>query len=144
VPEKAPDFHKAITQSKNKGRFGASVYVYSPEEYANMRLFQTEDGTAGLALKQDEDGVDIVSGYSSGGGNIYSLLQLAVEEGGTKLDAFDTVLPEIYSRAGFVEVDRVQWNEEFKPDGWDKEVFKRFNGGEPDIVFMRYQPEGEE
>jgi hypothetical protein len=140
TPERAPDFHKAISQSKANSKYGAAVYVYDEAEYADMRLFQTEDGSAGLAIKPDGD---IVSEYSSGGGNIYALLQLAVEMGGTKLDAFDTVLPEIYKHAGFVETERVSWDDAYAPEGWSKETFEEFNHGEPDIVFMVHQSQVE-
>jgi hypothetical protein len=69
-----------------------------------------------------------------------SILALAVQHGGRKLDAFDTVLPAIYSDNGFRAVARIPWNEEYKPEGWDKGTFKKFNGGKPDVVFMVYDP----
>jgi hypothetical protein len=132
-------FHSAISESKAASKYGAAVYVYTPEEYAQMRLFTTEDGSAGFAIKADGD---IVSVFSQGNvKNIgYTLLQLAVEQGGTKLDAFDTVLPIIYRAVGFAEVGRSPWNEEYKPDDWNYDTFAAFNGGRPDVVFMEYQP----
>jgi hypothetical protein len=131
------DYYSAMISSKEQSPFGAAVYVYSPEEYADMRLFQTPDGGSGFAVKPDGD---IVSVYSDGGGKVFSMLELAVQEGGTKLDAFDTVLPEIYEIAGFKEVDRDPWNPEVKPDDWDEKVFGEFNNGKPDIVYMKYRP----
>jgi hypothetical protein len=68
------------------------------------------------------------------------MLQLAVEEGGTKLDAFDTVLPDIYEIAGFKRVDSKPWDDQYMPEGWSKEAFSEFNKGEPDIVDMVYDP----
>ena len=63
-------------------------------------------------------------------------MQAAIDQGGRKLDAFDTVLPELYSKHGFKTIARDKWNEDYKPDGWDKDLFAEFNSGEPDIVYM--------
>lgn len=146
-----PDFHeltrgkaagklytRLINDSKQDNRFGASVYVYPENEYQDMRLFVTKDGMSGFALKGD----DIVSAFkspkSADRGVAFSMIRMAVALGGRKLDAFDTVLPSIYSVSGFKGVARMRWNDEFKPDDWNKETFKAFNGGEPDVVFMAY------
>jgi hypothetical protein len=135
----AAQFFGEITASKNASKFGASVYVYSQEEYAQMRLFTTEDGSAGFAIKSDGD---IVSVFSKGQHpNVaYALLNLATQLGGTKLDCFDTVLPKIYGAVGFVETGRDTWNEEYKPDGWDFDTFKAYNNGRPDVVYMAFDP----
>lgn len=130
-------FHEAISASKAASKYGAAVYVYPQEDYATFRLFMTEDGKGGFALKPDGD---IVSVFSGGGGSVHGMLTLALEEGGAKLDCFDTVLPEIYELNGFKEVGRDAWNEAYKPDDWDYETFKDYNNGRPDIVYMEYQP----
>jgi hypothetical protein len=132
-------FHQAILGAKT-GPYGAAVHAYEPGDYAGMRLFTTPDGKSGFALKGD----DIVSVFkhpsetASGVGS--TLMKLATEEGGRRLDAFDTTLPDLYSRSGFTAVARLKWNETYKPDGWDKATFKEFKGGEPDVVFMVYDP----
>ena len=131
-------YQQAIQKSKDASPYGAAVYVYPVEEYADMRLFLTGDGKAGFALKGD----DIVSVFSGPPhkGSANSSLQLAVQEGGRRLDAFDTVLPELYNVNGFQVVGRLKWNEDYKPDGWDKKTFFPFNNGEPDVVYMVYKP----
>jgi len=141
-PQDADLFQDAIQASKDKNKFGAAVTVYPESEYAKMRLFIAEDGKAGFALK----GNDIVSVFSEAPhvGASASMLQLAVQEGGRKLDAFDTVLPDLYFNAGFKIVSRTEFNEEFQPDGWDKKAFKDFNEGKPDVVFMVYDPNNTE
>ncbi len=137
TPENATRFQQAIQASAAASAFGAAVYVYPVEEYQQMRLFQTEDGMSGFAIKPDGD---IVSVFSDGGGKAYSMLALAVEQGGAKLDAFNTVLPKIYNVAGFRETSRDKWDDQYMPEGWDKATFKDFNHGEPDIVYMEYDP----
>ena len=149
----APDFHeltrgkaaarlysRLINDSKQGNRFGASVYVYPAEDYEGMRLFVTKDGMAGFALKGD----DIVSAFKSPKSNdrgvAFSMVRMGVALGGRRLDAFDTVLPSIYSVSGFRAIARMRWNDDYAPDDWSKETFKAFNNGEPDVVFMAYDP----
>jgi hypothetical protein len=135
----AARFHAAITAAK-AGKYAAAVNVYAPDDYKGMRLFLTADDKIGFALK----GNDIVSCFKSpdttAQGAAHVMLALAVQQGGRKLDAFDTVLPELYSKNGFRAASRLAWDESQKPAGWDKETFKAFNGGQPDVVFMVYDP----
>jgi len=101
-----------------------------------MRMFSTPEGDAGFALKGD----DIVSVFKHPKApyrNVTrSMLDLATSQGGRRLDAFDTVLPDIYSQSGFRAVSRLPFNDEYAPEGWDREVFKAHNGGRPDVVHM--------
>ncbi len=138
----AAAFVKAINSAKESTIFGKSVYVYSPEEYEQMKLFVTPDKKAGFAIKDDGDIVSVFNHSKSkyrGAGPI--MMMLAVQEGGRKLDAFDVVLPHIYSKAGFKIASRLPWSDDEAPDGWNKEDFASFNGGEPDVVFMYYEPD---
>jgi hypothetical protein len=131
--ENAGKFAEAITASKtNSGAVGAAVYVYPAEDYAGMRLFVSEDGKSGVAVKKDGD---IVSVFSSGGAG-RSVMELAVAAGGTKLDAFETILPEFYAAHGFVATSRLTWSDDQAPQDWDKAAFSKFNDGQPDVVFM--------
>jgi hypothetical protein len=97
-----------------------------------MRLFLSADAKSGVAVKPDGDIVSVFAANNSG----RALIELAVSAGGTKLDAFDTVLAHFYAPHGFVVASRMAWNNEFKPEGWDKQTFSAFNNGEPDVVFM--------
>ncbi len=157
--ESAEQFSSAIRAAKSSlGNMGESVYVYPIETsadpdgytetgYEEMRLFLTEDGTSGFALKEtDTDGVvDIVSVFNTEGGPNkginYPLIRLATEQGGNTLDAFDIYLPKLYSANGFRVRSRLKWDDDQAPDGWDKDAFKNYNNGEPDVVFMYYQPD---
>ena len=69
-------------------------------------------------------------------------MQLAIAQGGRTLDAFDTALPALYGVNGFRVVSRLPWDEGHNPKGWSKRKFKMYNNGEPDVVFMAYDPEG--
>lgn len=136
----ADGFRDSISALKENNPYAASVYVYDADEYADMRLFTTDDGKAGFALKGD----DIVSVYvrrdSAHRGCSAALMAQAVAQGGRRLDCFDTELPHVYARAGFSPVARIPWNEEYAPDGWQHSLYDDFNNGRPDVVFMAYEP----
>lgn len=134
--ENAQKFEKAIADNKAKLKFGAAVYIYPAQDYQGMKLFLAEDGQSGVAVKPDGD---IVSVFSTGGAG-RAVMELAVAAGGRKLDAFDTILPEFYAPHGFKAVARTKWNDDFAPDEWNKETFSEFNNGQPDVVFMVYDP----
>lgn len=106
-----------------------------------MRMFSTPEGDAGFALKGD-DIVSVFKHPSAPYRNVTkSMLDLATSQGGRRLDAFDTVLPKIYSQSGFRAVARLPFNDQYAPEGWDREHFKAFNGGRPDVVFMAHDPQ---
>lgn len=138
--EGAPAFRNAIDSIKTGNRYAAAVHVYDAEEYANMRLFVTDDGKAGFALKDDDVISVFVSPDSEYRGAAGSLIANAVAQGGRRLDCFDTVLPKIYAAEGFVPVARVPWNDDYAPEGWDYATFQKHNAGRPDVVLMAYDP----
>ena len=141
APADAGAYRDSIAALASSTPYAASVYVYSEPEYAQMRLLVTDDGRSGVALKDDE----IVSVFSRADGTHRgcgeSMLATAVAAGGRRLDCFDTVLPRVYSAAGFVPVARLRWNDEYAPDGWNYETYSAYNGGRPDVVFMAYDPD---
>ncbi|MEY4932672.1 MAG: hypothetical protein RLZZ403_992 [Pseudomonadota bacterium] len=146
APEGGSAFHEAIAKAKAADPIsGPAVTLYSPEDYASMRTFLTDDGSAGFAIKPDGD---IISVFNTVGGPHRrigpDMIQLAVQMGGRKLDAFDTVLPDLYSKAGFRAVARTRFSDEFAPEGWDRAAMQRFNKGRPDIVFMVWDPKHKE
>ncbi len=137
-PQSAEAFHTSISALKTDNPFAASVHVYDKADYAGWRMFLTNDGKAGFALKPDGDIVSVFSKGPEVKGAANTMLEIAKQAGGVKLDCFDTILPEIYGKHGFKAVARVPWNDEYAPEGWDKATFAKFNGGEPDVVFMVY------
>jgi hypothetical protein len=138
----AGKFHDAITAAKAANPFGASVDIHDAAEYAFMKTFLTPDGKAGFAVRDDGNIVSVFKHPDSTiKGFARSALTLATQVGGRKLDAFDTVLPHLYSESGFRAVARIPFDPKFAPPGWSKEQFGAFNGGKPDVVFMIYDPE---
>ncbi|WP_336883047.1 hypothetical protein [Rhodococcus globerulus] len=133
-------YREQMLELTHKNPHAASVHVYDETEYRQMRLLVTDDGKAGVALKDDE----IVSAFGhkdcAHPKAVQSMIRQATRLGGNRLDCFDTVLPTLYADAGFVPVARLAWNDDYAPDGWDYQQFGRFNGGRPDVVFMAYDP----
>lgn len=139
-PASAKLYHRLISEAQKANKAGAAVYVYDKKDYADMRLFLTEDGLTGFAIKGD----DLVSVFkhptSEARGVAIPLARMAVWLGARRLDAYDTVLPYLYSTAGFKVASRVKWSDEAASDNWDKTEFSAFNNGEPDVVFMYHDP----
>lgn len=132
-------FKKAIAKAKQSlGNDGASVEL--KDDYTDINLYLSEDGESGFGIKPNGD---IVSVFSSKKvkGRAHHLLEMAVYEGGGRqLDCFDIYLTKIYEMHGFKPVAKMKWNDEYIPEGWNKENFKKYNNGEPDVVFMAYDP----
>lgn len=137
-PKNATRFAELITAAKNAQKYGAAVHVYSPDEYSGMRLFTTKDGQAGFALKPNGDIVSVFSMPGSGNGR--AMMETAVAAGGRMLDCFNTILPGFYAPHGFKTVSRLTWDDSQAPAGWDKTGMADFNSGEPDVIFMVYDP----
>lgn len=137
-------FNRLMGDMKSAHPFGAAVDNYAPEKYGDMRLLMTDQGGAGAAV----DGGNITSVFrhpkSKDGGAGDFMLPLAIDQGGRRLDAFDTILPNLYSKHGFRPVSRVPFNPEYAPDGWDYERFGKFNEGQPDVMTMVLDPRGSE
>ena len=103
-------------------------------------MLMTIDGRAGAAVKKSGE---IAAVYSNSKQRkvAESLLSLAVQRGGTHLECFDTFLPKVYRRSGFVPVATIPFNREYAPDGWDYSEMAELSppSGEPDIVFMAHE-----
>lgn len=124
-----------LEQKAALGDTGAQVEVY-PRYTKDMRLFLSEDGQSGFAIKPDGDIVSVFSSSPESGRGTQMTL-LATQEGGRKLDAFDSFLPEkIYNPAGYEDVAAARWNPDYAPEDWPAE------GGTPDVATMVYRPRG--
>lgn len=137
-------YREMLIKSLEDNPHSASVTVHSAEEFGNMRMFITEDGSTGVTLTKE--------GFLGGGfsmsrpQNLPQLLILGIKEGATTAEAFDTILPDYYTSFGFKAVSRTAFNHKYRPlvkngnavKDWDYETYKKFNNGRPDIVFFIY------
>jgi hypothetical protein len=143
APEHAQSFSDALSAAKAANPWGDQVYQYPTEDYSAMKMFMTPDQKSGYAIKPDGDIVSVFKHPESPEkGFGVRALNHAVQNGGTKLDAFDTELPKIYAKAGFQEYARTPWDDAYAPPNWDYQKYGQFNGGKPDVVYMVHPQAG--
>ena len=139
-------FKNAIAKAKQSlGDYGASVEL--KDDYTDINLYLSEDGESGFGIKPNGDIVSVFSNSKAEGGRSAYMLEMAISQGGRQLDCFDIYLVEIYETHGFKPVAKMKWNDEYIPEGWNKDNFKDYNNGEPaltagrrHVVFMVYAP----
>lgn len=131
-------FKKAIAKAKQSlGDNGASVEL--KDDYKDINLYLSEDGESGFGIKPNGDIVSVFSSENVKGRSAH-MLEMAISQGGRQLDCFDIYLTKIYETHGFKPVAKMKWDDEYIPEGWNKDNFKDYNNGEPDVVFMVYDP----
>ena len=139
-------YREMMIEALETNKFKSSVTVHSAEDFSNMRLFVTEDGSTGITLTKD--------GFLGGAfgnpkadrpNNLAQMMLLGIKEGAITAEAFDTVLPNYYSMFGLKAVSRTAFNEEYRPlkingalEDWDYDTYHKFNKGKPDVVFFIY------
>ena len=129
----AQQFYEAIGESKAANKHGAFVTQHDLTEYEGMRTFTNTNGSVGVAVTEDGDIVSVFknTAKSKDKGAISSILFTALENGGKKLDNFNSpALSGFYLQHGFVPVARIAFNDDYAPDGWNNE-----RDGRPDILF---------
>ncbi len=130
------------------GPIGKSVDVYSPDEYAGMKMAMTPAGDAGYVVKPDGEVASVVKAKGAPIRDFAgAVLRRSEPQGGYWLNAFDTALPELYGRGGFRPVSRLPFAEDIARGDWGDEatdafmaVNARYSGGRPDLVFMARDP----
>lgn len=125
------EFYAAIGEAKRAHTFGAFVDQHTIEEYSHMRfLFLTLDDKAGIAITTDNNIVSVFNGGTQKG-VLKTLLPVAIEFGGNKLDNYDSgKLSGLYELYGFDPISKTPFDKTFAPEDWDYE-----RDGTPDIVF---------
>lgn len=134
-PSLASEFVNKLNETKES----------DPKQYWSVDNVSLEDAKQGTVIKTEAG-----YGFVSQDGDIKGVfkankesaektgdevLKKAVKAGGIKLDNFDGYLTKIYERNGFVIASRIPFNEEYAPEGWNKEAH-----GTPDVVAMVYDP----
>lgn len=105
-----------------------------------MRTFLSRDGKSGYAIEPTSGDIRNVfnrPGGTEGAGAVAVSRALARGGDGKILDAFDTNLGNFYRDMGFKETERLPWNAEYAPAGWDAAKY-----GTPDVMMMRHPSPG--
>lgn len=114
---------------------GSFLTVHPPEELTEHTLLTAADGRVGAAISPDGDAQNLFNNDGPPGMGS-EMVGTVADKGAITLDCYAGFLPELYEKYGFRETGRMEFNAEYAPEGWD---FDRF--GEPDVVFMAYQPD---
>jgi hypothetical protein len=135
MPSLAGEFVDKLNETKESDpKQYWSVDNVSLEDAKQGTVIKTEAGYGFVSQDGDIKGVfkaNKESAEKTGG----EVLKKAVKAGGIKLDNFDGYLTKIYERNGFRIASRIPFNEEYAPEGWEKEAH-----GTPDVVAMVYDP----
>lgn len=107
---------------------GLNLHLHPEGSHPGLRTFLTNDRESGVSVTPDGEMLNLFS-LPKGRGDL--LVAHAKSMGATHLDAYEGYLPSLYERNGFVEVDRVAWDDRYAPNGWD---YSR--SGRPDVVYM--------
>lgn len=109
-------------------------YVTLPENsdnYDNAKLILlSSDQQSGLVVTHTGDVVSVFNTGKGKRGVLKTIMPIAIENGGVKLDNFDGGLSRLYTQYGFEPVVKVKFNKDYAPVGWNYE-----QNGEPDVVF---------
>jgi hypothetical protein len=125
----APTFKQAISATTNRPQYLSDNPV---EDLAKSRLFLSDDGRVGYALSPDGYLGNIFNNGGPRGAGKEALIQ-ALTDGAKTGDCFDGFLTQLYTDAGFKEVKRVPWDDQYAPKGWNY-----LTDGRPDVVYLEY------
>ena len=139
APEAIPEVpfrtagYSEFEAAKNLNKRAENLAPKSEQEFARTRAFISEDGNTGYLIDANGDFGNLFSNAGAPKGAGKRAVVQAIEEGALTLDAYAQYLPEYYSKAGWVEVARNRFVDDFAPADWDYEKL-----GRPDVVHMAY------
>lgn len=110
-------FDIAIKNAKNANKNGACVDIHPKDELENFKLFLSDDGMAGVAVKPDGDITAVFKNSNSNAkGAVNDLIITARANGGVKMDCYGQFLVNSYEKCGYVPVARVPFNADYVDD----------------------------
>lgn len=134
----AEEFYSGFSRAR-AGEYGAFLSDFDSDYFANdnVRVYTAYDGKVGAALTDHGDGrIEVGSLFADSdapeGAGRDMLRFLVRERDANWLNNFDGPLTEFYRDEGFEVVERLPFDPEFAPEGWDYERF-----GRPDYVEMQ-------
>lgn len=110
----------------------------------NVRTFMNDNGTVGVGIAPDGDIVAVFKNKNGGPAKaLDTMMPIAIEQGGDRLDCYGEGLVKVYARYGFEPVARVEFNSEYANPGWDASKDEPFiyvmkhNGDSADTVAQK-------
>ena len=110
-------FDIAIKNAKNSNKNGGCVDTHPKNELETFKLFLSNDGMAGVAVKPDGDITAVFkNSNSSAKGAVNDLIITARANGGEKMDCYGQFLVNSYEKCGYVPVARIPFNADYVDD----------------------------
>lgn len=142
-PQSREVFAQGLAEAKaSQGPYGAAVDANPAEAYANQRVFVADNGQGYFSVAPSGE-INAVAGRKGSGirGLPDTALNVATQNGGRWLSVFDTDIAAKYADSGFKPVARVPFDPQYAPEGWDFNAMGKYNNGQPDVIFMEYDPD---
>ena len=140
-------YEQALTAGRNSDTVnGWCVTPKSAQELkdGNVRTFMNDNGTVGVGIAPDGDIVAVFKNKNGGPAKaLDTMMPIAIEQGGDRLDCYGEGLVKVYARYGFEPVARVEFNSEYANPGWDASKDEPFiyvmkhNGDSADTVVRK-------
>jgi len=110
-------FDIAINSAKRANKNGGCVDTHPKNELETFKLFLSNDGMAGVAVKPDGDITAVFkNSNSSAKGAVNDLIITARANGGEKMDCYGQFLVNSYEKCGYVPVARIPFNADYVDD----------------------------
>lgn len=109
-------FSQGLEKSRLANKFGCFVDGKTPEELSSAKMFMAPDGRTGCAVMADGDIVGVFNANPEKKGAVRPLLELAKQNGGTKMDCYGEDLVHMYESCGFEAVARIPFNGNYVDD----------------------------
>lgn len=131
-PKEANVFHMRIREAKKANPKGSAVDVHTVKDYANMRMFLTNDGKAGYAVNQQGELNSVFKHPESPYKNIskHVAAHSTLVGGASHASAFEP-LYKMYGQGGAERTGTTKWNEDYKPNKWPTKKM-----GRPDVSYI--------
>jgi uncharacterized protein len=127
---------EAFVEARDKSTRAPFLSAHPAEALTEHTLLLNDSATVGISVAPDGDVQNVFNNGGPKGGGSMAMIA-AIEHGGRTLDCYAGFLPDYYHQFGFEEDQRMKFNPEFAPEGWDPE------DDSPDIVFMSWRGYGE-
>lgn len=129
-------YEQALTAGRNSDPVnGWCVTPKSAQQLkdGNVRTFMNDSGTVGVGIAPDGDIVAVFKNKNGGPPKaLDTMMPIAIEQGGDRLDCYGSGLVDVYTRYGFEPVARVEFNKTYANEGWTPDK------GEPYIYVMQH------
>lgn len=129
-------YEQALTAGRNSDvKNGWCVTPKSAQQLkdGNVRTFMNDNGTVGVGIAPDGDIVAVFKNKNGGPPKaLDTMMPIAIEQGGDRLDCYGSGLVDVYARYGFEPVARVEFNKTYANEGWSPDK------GEPYIYVMKH------